>query len=332
MRFSTRFVCTAALICCGGGDAWAQSGMPDLPTILHASTEHALALSSHFMSDGATQCDADGNLYVRPVFGSFENSGAVVRIDIMKSLTTGYPLPKDLGGGRTFFGFSVTRSGKVWVLVQPDADDTIAATWDASGNPDAQVNLKAPANMLPQTFSVADDGIILVGGVYTESAAKELQGQGFLAVFDQTGNLRRSIEGKDLDSHDVSNGYYGTWDSGATAATDGNFYVIQHGRILVVSEWGTIVKQLKIDALPDATAHDIRYGDGLLSIEMDRVDKDHAVHFELVVLNAGTGDVYSWYRMADETKGLPACFFGRAGYSLLNGIGGQVKIVKVPLR
>jgi hypothetical protein len=92
------------------------------------------------------------------------------------------------------------------------------------------------------------------------------------------------------------------------------------------------VKQLKIDALPDATAHDIRYGDGLLSIEMDRVDKDHAVHFELVVLNAGTGDVYSWYRMADETKGLPACFFGRAGYSLLNGIGGQVKIVKVPLR
>ena len=89
MRFSTRVVCTAALVCCAGGDVWAQSGMPNFPTILHESTERALSLSSHFMSVGATQCDADGNLYVRPMFGSFENSGSVVRIDATKSLTTG---------------------------------------------------------------------------------------------------------------------------------------------------------------------------------------------------------------------------------------------------
>lgn len=332
MRLSIRFVCAVTLVCCAGGAAFAQSGMPNFPTILRASGERVLPLSSHFMSAGATQCDADGNLYVRPEFGSFDNSSSVVRINVAKGTTVGYPLPKELGPSRAFIDFSVTQSGKVWALVQQEDESYVVARWDENGAIDARVALHPPAHMFAERLSVADDGIILVGGVYTESASKELQGQEFLAVFDQTGNLRRSIERKDLDEHDISSGIYGGWDSGATAATDGNFYVIQRGRILVVSEWGTVVKQMKFDAIVETTAHDIRYGDGLLSLELDRTDKNHAVHFEFLIFYAATGEVYSWNRLADETKGLPACFLGRSGYSLLNGIGGQVKIVNVPLR
>jgi hypothetical protein len=327
-----RAACLAAVVCCAGGGAFAQSGMPNFPTNLRSSGETHLPLSSNFMADGQSQCDSRGNIYLRPIYSRVNDSSGVVRIDPTNGTTTGYPFPKDFGPSRAIFGFSVTRSGKVWALVEQEDETYIAARWNENGEVDARVVLRPPLHMFALTFAVADDGIILVGGIFSEQAEKKLQGQEFLAVFDQTGNVRNVVEAKELETHDISSGVLGEFDMGATAATDGNFYVLQHGRVLVVSEWGALVRQIKFDSIVDNTARAIRYGDGLLSLELDNVDKQHQVHPQWLVLYAGTGDVYGWYRLAEDLKGLPECFLGRAGYSFMASEDKKMKILNVPLR
>lgn len=197
----------------------AQSRYESQPTELRSSSEHPLPLGD-FTYSGAAQCDADGNLYYRPDadLKDYRNTNGLLRIDPIKGTTTTFILPPDLRHEDSFISHSVTRSGRVWVLLQQGAGDYLAVNWNSDGNIEHRIKLAVPSQVFANWFVVADDGIFLLGGLYPDDDPRqELRGQPFFGVFDQNGNVRNTIPAKSLDKISSSNGVLAMTDIAAAS-------------------------------------------------------------------------------------------------------------------
>jgi hypothetical protein len=325
----TRWVTLVAAMWC----ASSVFGQRPLPTELRVSGSRVLSVSTFATFDRA-QCDAGGNLYYRPVAGSLNDSNTVVRIDAHGETTTTYSLPSELNGKAPLMNFNVTRSGRVWFLNQLPSIEYVVLGLGADGKVDSRIPLNTPDKMFPTAFRVADDGIILVAGYYVETASKKLQGKPYLALFDRDGNVRKTLGSPDLDTIDLAAAAKGPTDAGIASGSDGNFYVVQRDRILVISEWGNVIGHLTfVKPEEGLIAQRLLYGDGFLSLELDAIGQDHAVHPEFLVLYSATGATYAWYKLSEElVKSNPACFYGRSGYVFTTAEHHKFKLLAVPLR
>jgi hypothetical protein len=132
---------------------------------------------------------------------------------------------------------------------------------------------------------------MIVAGFYVEDAAKELLSKFFVAIYDQNGLLRKSLDSRDFASVNLDTLASTPLRAGVTAETNGLFYFFQHQRIVAISEWGEIANQYTlVPPAADLSPGDIEYADELLSVELIRVGTDHAVHSEILILYAATGE------------------------------------------
>jgi hypothetical protein len=186
----------------------------------------------------------------------------------------------------------------------------------SKGETVSRTALNVPPEMLETWFAVADDGVILVAGHYDDPAPKDMLGKPYLAIFDQDGNVRKILGSDVLDSEAVSDGTTGPEEGGVASGPDGNFYVLKRSEILVVSEWGDVVRRMKLPRPDDGTlALRLELAEGLVSTDLVRIDKDRSVHDQFLVLYSANGTPYGLYRAGTElTKSIPACFMGRSGY------------------
>jgi hypothetical protein len=313
--------------------AFAQENAPSQATELRLGKSWVLDTRA-FTAVSPAECDSDGNAYFRPLIRTLNESSTIVRVDTSKGNTKNYVLPSEINKDRALMDYNVTRSGKVWALLEMRSGGYEILGWGEDGQVDAHIPLRMPGQLFMSWFRVAEDGVILVAGYYPDTVAKDLRGQMYLAVIDKNGTLRKALPSRDLDRVDVSHDAVGPVEMRIAAGQDGNFYVLGHNRILVISEWGNLVRELKFDSPEkDLIAQDLRYGDGLLSIQLDRVDQDHSTYQQFLVLYAATGDVYAWYKLSEEVvKSNPACFLGRAGYLAVAGEHGNMKMLSIPLR
>src|ERR1700722_791361 len=326
----TRWVTLVAAMWCASS-VFGQG--PPQSTELRVSGSRVLSVSTFAAFDRA-QCDAGGNLYYRPVAGNLNDSNTVVRIDTHTETTMTYGLPSELNGKAPLMDFSVTPSGRVWFLNQLPSIEYIVLGLGADGTVGSRIPLLTPDKMFPTAFKVADDGIILVAGYYVESAPKKLQGMPYLALFDQDGNLRKTLGSPDLDTIDLAAAAKGPTDAGIASGSDGNFYIVQCDRILVISEWGSVIGHLTfVKPEEGLIAQRLLYGDGFLSLELDAIGQDRAVHPEFLVLYSATGATYAWYKPSEDlVKSNPACFYGRSGYLFTAADHRKFKLLSVPLR
>jgi hypothetical protein len=174
------------------------------PTMLRVTDSHSLSVPG-FMSFDRPQCDGKGNLYFRPVAatGRFSDSVSILRIDLKTETPTKYDLPLEVAAKFSSVAFSVTNSGRVWLLEQDPSDEYAAFGFDSNGKMSTSVHLRTPAKLLATWFRVADDSTVLVAGHFTDEAPKEMQGKPYLAIFDKNGNLRKTLGSPDLDSVDL---------------------------------------------------------------------------------------------------------------------------------
>jgi hypothetical protein len=305
------------------------------PTMLRVTDSHSLSVPG-FMSFDGPQCDGKGNLYFRPVAatGRFSDSVSILRIDLKTETPTKYDLPPEVAAKFSSVAFSVTNSGRVWLLEQDPSDGYAAFGFDSNGKMTTSVHLRTPAKLLATWFRVADDSTVLVAGHFTDEAPKEMQGKPYLAIFDKNGNLRKTLGSPDLDSVDLDAASQGPMGGDVALGTDGNFYLLQRDNILVISEYGEIVRQMKF-ARPgnDAFGDGLELADGFLSIRFVTIDKDHSVHTQFLVLYAANGANYALYGGSDELgKTSPLCFTGRSGYLFEMNDHGRIKLLTEALR
>jgi len=315
---------------------WAQQTQQVQPSELRPTGSTALS-AEPFMSFGRTQCDEGGNLYFRPVAasGRYRDSATVVRLNPKTEWPTLYELSSEVAAEVTPIEMAVTRSGHVWLLTQNrQSNEYVVVGFNSDGSMAGRIALKTPPGLLAKWFSVADDGIILIAGYYPDFAPKEVQGEWYLALFDQSGTLRKALKHGDLDAVDLDAASKGPVTGGVAAGNDGNFYVLQRNNILVVSEWGDVVRRESyLSPAQDAVAAGILFADGFLSLEFDHISQDRSVHQEFLVLYSGTGAVFSWDRLSAElAKSVPLCFEGRSGYLFEKVENHKLELLSVPLR
>lgn len=304
---------------------------PAEPTVLRVSSVQKLDVSG-FSSYDQTQCDEHGNLYFRPVPSNWNyNRSVVMRLDPKSQFPTLFQLPSSLPNNSVVMRTSVTASGHVWYLMQVKIGKYAVLGFDDDGQFESQTDLDLPAGLDPNRFLVADDGVMLIGGYHTESATKALQGKGYLAVFDKSGVLRKEMSAASLDEVDLSTVSTKMQEDAAAAGPDG-FYYLQAGEILVISEWGEIVRRIKIQR-PQAAAGALRLdlSGGLISIEFYEVDEQHVLKGTFMVLD-DSGAIFGVYKPAEERMRVMVCFDRRNGYLFSEQVDGKINLVSAALR
>lgn len=236
-------LCSILIVC---GASWGQEARQIQATELRLSDSHQLSVPA-FMAFGKGVCYGDGNLYYRPVSatGTFRTSVTIMRLNPKTEMPTLYDLPSELADKVSPIEFSVTVSGRVWLLDQTQGGEYVVFGFDSTGRMSSRIPLDTPSGMFENGFKVADDGVILVAGYYGDVAPKEMQGKPYLALFDQNGAVRKTLGSDDLDRVDLTAAAKGPVEGDVASGPDGNFYILQRNDILVVSEWGDIVRRMK---------------------------------------------------------------------------------------
>jgi hypothetical protein len=310
-----------------------QDSSPE-PTILRVSSTQVLTVPG-FVSVDRAGCDAHGNLYFRlESADSNYNVGGILRLDVNTQSPTLYQLPSALASGTALMGFSFNSSGRVWFLNE-SKDETYAVTsLDSDGQVISQTKIDTPKGLFANRFLVAEDGVILVGGYFPgPSATKEPRGKSYLAIFDKSGTVRKVFGSETLTDVDLSLSSTKMIEAGIVSGQDGNFYYLQGNEILVISEWGELLRRIKIQRprkASDALGMDL--SEGLISIEFYEKDADRVLHPTFDVIQSSTGEPYGLYKPNDELGTVMVCFSRRGGYVFSRIKDGKINLLSAPLR
>jgi len=222
------------------------------------------------------QCDADGNIYLRPYGANLRFGwGDIVKLSSKgKKLATFSP-QQDLDPTAAF----VARDGGVYVMAAHEERENEADARRAERRPwtppeiyilhyrqDGQFDKKTKlaASFLPSgSFVVFPSGEILVSVIEQTDAGKPTSAP-FTGLFDQSGTLLKKISGKEddwivkaVESHDAAKVDLGKGSNPAIArgqavvGSDGNAYIMRRSDpavVYVVSAGGVIVRTLKLSS------------------------------------------------------------------------------------
>jgi len=314
-----------------GGAALPQSA-PAEPTILRESSVQKLDVPS-FSSWDATPCDSHGNLYYRPVPPNNDYNASVLReLDPKSQFPTVFQLPTSLATTSALMYVSVAASGRVRFLNQLKNLKYAVFGFDDDAQFKSEADLELPDEMRPNRFLVAEDGVILVGGYYPKSAPKQLQGKTYLALFEKDGKLRKEITGANLTDLDLA-AAAGKMIEAVTAVGPEGFYYLQGQEILVISEWGELVRHINVKR-PRGTTGALRMdiSEGLISIEFYEKDEKGFLKPTFLVLDASSGDVYGLYKPSDDLGTVVVCFTRAKGYVFSRTVDGKINLLTAALR
>lgn len=316
--------------------AWAGAvaGVPLQPTTLLVSSTHKLNVPA-FSSYDHPKCDQDENIYYRPVLMRTAYSTSVLmRLEISTETPTLYQPPSELAGQAAFMEFAVTPSGRVWFLDQMKDGTYTIYGFNDSGDMDSQIPLKLPKDFSADRFEVAEDGVSLVGGFFTEEAGKDLSGRQFLTIVDKNGRARKTIDTSRFTRLDLSSLGLAAAGNPVVSGPDGNFYYLEEGKILVISEWGDLVREMSFQPPEDSTAANMELSDGLLSIEFDKKlpGDDNRLQPRFLVLQSATGAPFAFYAPPEEIGTSDLCFTRTSGYLFQKIEDGKLTLLSAALR
>ena len=300
---------------------------PPSPRILHADSSRPLQAPS-FGSLGEERCSAAGHVFL-DVDVPPSISGAILDISSDGSRSRTYAPLQMASADLQVKDFAVSPSATLYELFQ-SAQATLLVEVDSDGSAKHRINLEVPAHVEERWMVVFDDGVVLFSGFFTRSAAAELRGKSYAALFQSSGNLIRQLSGyPDVDIAALSKKPLDGW---ITIGQDGNAYILSADKITVLSESGQVQRRLSFTKPdPEAAATRVDYSDGLLAIYLTKSGADHQITMKYLVLYADTGEIFGYYQpLAD--LGPAMCFSRQDGFTFRRFEKGQSKIVNALLQ
>ncbi|MGB9402930.1 MAG: hypothetical protein WCA98_05285 [Candidatus Acidiferrales bacterium] len=290
---------------------------------------------------GECQCDDSGSIYFifLPDKNAIRIIGAVKKISPDPLSQTLFAIPADLASGdaktkETFAAFRVTPSGKLWFLDRSPSGYFLVGFND-DGTVSSHTRLEVSDFVWAREFLISNSGTVLLPGYYTKNASANVRGKRFFALFAKSGRLRADLAneaGSDVDLKSVN---VTESDSVGAAGPDGNFYFPRGNEILVISEFGDMVRRIPLprENLGEIVSR-IDLSGGLLSLEFLVPMKDHPERLRphYLVLEAATGEPFGVYEAGDDVGGAMACFSARNGYQYLVFDNGMIKLTTARLK
>lgn len=299
-----------------------------LPTILRSSSEKILTVPA-FGFFGPAQSDQEGDVFIHPA--PFEE------VNILKispsSDTVVYKLPPDVAGKVSFYDYSVTPSGTVWALVNKSGSPELEVIeFSNTGEMKSPILIQMSDQLFVNRFVVLEGGAILIGGFYTDKASENLQGHSMLGVFDSSGRMVRNLGDnfKKLDLAKVNNS---PQEGGTVAGDDGNAYLVDSEKILVISPGGEITKRITLHKPSvDVLAAGIYVSKGEAALRLQKSRADHSLEESLMVIDLATGKSLGWYVAPAGTTYGDVGFSRDEGFTFFANEQGQIKMVKTALQ
>jgi hypothetical protein len=301
-----------------------------LPKTLLPSTSHTL-LVPPFTFFGNPSCDRDGNMYFHVgSFGGIE----ILRLSADGSKGDTFKASGDAPSATEphFGDFSVTPSGVIYVLAGISGK-SVLIRFDEDGTARHPVPLKLPDGVTGTNMVASDIGTILLFGYYDETAPPAMQGRGYLAVLDTSGEIRKVLDASatEVDIRKLASGQ--GLAPGAALGDDGNFYFAGPKELFVISQGGELVQRIPFDNPdPKSSATKVLASGGVAVIVLARVD-NHQVSKGYLVLLTPSGGLVGYYRPSDQLGGSgDMCFSPQRGFTFMKVENGQVKLQVAPLR
>jgi hypothetical protein len=205
--------------------------------------------------------------------------------------------------------------------------------FDSSAEISSQTKLEIPDNLFVQDFAVSEHGTSLVAGYFDSTAAPELQGKSYAALFDRSGHLIKRFN-EPFEHIDLAAERHKIHSGDAVFAEDGFLYLLHDQAILVLSESGSIVRRIKFDK-PDKAAlpTNISISGGMAAIWLIYVGKQGTVTLQLLVLDLQTQEPFALYTPAPELKESSAlCFSRKDGFEFYGVESGRIRLTQAALR
>ena len=303
---------------------------PSQPRVLISSSDTATNISG-FSFYGFAKSDSAGNMYVRPDPG--HTPAAVLRISASTSEMTLYSVPSEIRDKVNVLDFAVSPAGKVWVLSDShDHGKTCAFAFDSKGEVNSRTDFSLPPGVNIYSFLASDREVLLVSGNYGTIAAKELQGQPYVALFDPSGSVLRMLRNvsEEIDLRQMGSVPI---EEGSAVDEDGSFYLLNSHEITVISPAGEVSNRIPVSK-PDG---DLRVAgmyvsEGLAAVRLARLKKDHHVTFTYSVIDLSSKRPIGLY-VADPTIGDTAVGFSRAeGFTFYQLEQRTVHLIRAQLR
>jgi hypothetical protein len=309
----------------GGGE------MPASTRVLQPGNSQSMDVPS-FGFYGAAQSDKEGNLFFHVNAGSYRKP-VVLKLARSSGDPVLYTLADDEEKNTVFSDFSVTPSGQVSLLGQGTDGKSYVFHFSSKGTVVTKTSLELPEHMSIESFVTFESGAALVSAFYLPDAPADLRGKSFMALFDNSGRIRKKFKAE-LGNTDLSSVFNHLREGNATIGPDGNLYLLHADKILVISESGEIIRRLKYKKPDTGLATKIAVSHNLLSIWLMKEDaKDH-VSSEYLVLDLFTGKPFGFYVPAQElgSSAIAISFTNQEGFTFFDTENGHVKLISAPLR
>jgi len=261
------------------------------------------------------------------------NDSVVMRLDVDTETPTLYKQPPQFAGKVALTDFDVSPAGRVWYLDEMKEGGHTVVAFYADGSVASETHLDTPVGLLVNRFKVAGDSTILVGGFFTSYAAKELQGKGYLVLFDKAGRPRKELSKDVVSDVDLSEASSKFLEGAVASGLDGSFYVLKDNEIFIISNVGEVVRRISIRRFDeDSHAFRMDLSRNLLSIEFHKPDREGVLHAWFLVLESGTGEPFGFYKSSEDLGDDCICFSSRSGYLFSRLESGRIKLLSAPLR
>jgi len=309
-----------------------QEALAPSPRVLRASSSQVLGVPP-FSAYGNAYCDNDKNLFFH-VAGETNsyNAGVIMKLAPRSQMPTLFQLPSEFSGKIGFLEFFVTPSGAVWFLEEAPDATLYVFRFDSDGSMASRSRLDAPEHLRAEDFVVSKSGVTLLAGYFDRDAPKNLRGKSYIALFEKSGKLRKQVTKesvKDVELDEITKKLH---DGGVSVGSDGNFYFLHSNQILVVSEYGDVVRRLSfLRPDKDVTAVKVHLSGSVLSIQFVKPNKDGLLLTQFLLLDSATGEPFALYEPSDELGNNCVCFSHRDGYTFFRIENGKVKLVSAPL-
>jgi hypothetical protein len=284
-----------------------------------------------FGSQGATQCDDDGNVYFL-IPNQVNHTALVLSISSLSgSRKSFFPLPSELQkpGMESFF---VTPSGTVYLLYQSGgAVDTYLASYTQNGGLTSTSRLAVPPNVVVEGFAASDDdSSVLVSGHYNQDVPAPLKNSPFIVVFDRSRTNFRTVVG--IDPAELTVVPSGWPEQAVASGRDGMFYLLTPQHVIVINQAGQKIREIAIKRpTRDANVWMIKNSGGKILVAFfSEAPAMHRPDLLSEVLDRQTGQVLGTFSSSSFSNVL-LCFDEQRGFTFLQGIDGKPFFVRAQI-
>jgi len=316
---------------------WGNSVAAQLPgvasQVLATTASRGLSVPA-FESTHPAQCDSSGNLYFQLSSGGDRVDGDyLMRLAVATETPTIFAVPKGLADRhQAWMNFSVSRSGKVWVLDEDGDGQIHVLGYDEGGRVASQIELQTPAQLEPRDLFVFDSGAVFLSGYFGAQSSDAVKGKTYAAVFEQTGKLRKEVDAESGLPIDLKELKAKPLDGAGTIGSDQLLYYARSNHVSVIREDGVVVRQFSLTKPTNVdVVASINISDGLLSIDYLGMTSSHKLVSQLLVLDGETGRPVGLYIPATEQGNNVVCFSQHEGYTFFRIEKGKVKLLSASL-